>query len=286
MFSIAIAVLLSFSAQADITNVPAELKNTKEFVMSDWGNEAAALTDDGIVAWSGLSDIPVHKWSNPKMIRIGGILESSWTNICAVVDHKIHCWLSWNGGYYEKIYDVLDPDDYVINLRNFCVLKAGLITCPQADYYARQFPPDLKGVKQFALGRSSHYSYGCAVIEEGIRCWGVPPENVPTEINEPGFKSVSLGRDGMCGLKENSFKCWGWPSPKPREVSAPGLKKLYLFLFDELVYHDSQGVTATRAYNWDIPKDLGNPDFFAVSDKSMCAITGSKARCWKERPLH
>jgi hypothetical protein len=218
-----------------------------------------------------------------------GTLSSGYYGTCMLADGgAVRCW----GDGYEGISNV--PSSLSFGAKQVeaatgyaCALnKDSVVECWGWDTKFPQpegsiVPSGLKNVREISLGTF----HSCAVIDAGIRCWGLAGVDSSKPIPANGLSALVSGYEYSCGLFDGSVRCWGKNGYLPKLPSFPEKTVARLVAWENgLCAIKKDGSTSCAATDGEVTSDpeIVRSDATAIrtgSHKVSCALAQGKLKC-------
>lgn len=243
--------------------------------------ELCVLDGNGSIDCEGPDDPAFAPGANAEVAvqMSAGIFQS-----CAVTaEGAVRCWSSnRNARYvYPPPTDLGRATEVHVSTLHACMRSdAGTVECWGANPAGQtSVPPAVQGALGLAVGEA----LSCAIMPEGIQCWG----QAMVERGDTGKSSmVVAGRSNTCALDlEGKLGCWG---ANDRGQSRPPEELGVTRHFDVLSHGCAVSSTGeVRCWGMndlgqaDVPPSLPPARAVAVSDVNSCSLgIDQKVTCW------
>lgn len=282
------------------TNVPG-LVNPKH--VSAGLDHACALDDTGVVCWGGndRGQINVPELKNPTQVVAG-----NYTS-CAVDDTGLVCWGTHVGGIPSSVKKV----DQIKLAENYCARDGSKLYCwgpgersadqvsnfdiSSSGYYCNiennkvvcRDPATVPLLTSPTLVATGH-DFGCAVGNEGVKCWGSDTWTQQTSIvvgRTPaltGITELDAGTNHACAIASGKLECWGndlfdvLKIPTTSNPHGLAIGASTSCVVDGQVKCWGGGNSFKQL---DVPVLL-NPRLVSVGQYSVCALDDEGVHCW------
>jgi alpha-tubulin suppressor-like RCC1 family protein len=264
-------------SDASVTSVSAGANHTcavlANGVVKCWGENSTGQLGDGTTANSP-TPVTVQGLSGVAAVAAGDSYTCALTTAGAV-----WCWGKNDDGQVGQV-DPVDPPDPCdpSDSSDPCEPSDPSEQDPESSFHTPQLLMDSSDVPITASGISAGSSHACAIVADGVSCWGSNSFGQlglelsdPAAHPDPGFRAsavpvavagltevtaIAAGGDHTCVADGDVAKCWG--SNQAHEL----------------------GGTPSDGLPWVEIAGIGRVSEAASGGKSSCAVAGGVLYCW------